>query len=163
MPATYEPIATTTLGSAGSITFSSIGTGYTDLRVVLAAASGSGSVAQVTFNADGGSNYSRTILTGNGTAASSARTTSASLIALNSVNINNSYPSLFTIDIFNYAGSTNKTCLYECNLDFNGSGAVQRGVALWRSTSAINSIELMNSGGVYGTGTTATLYGILKA
>jgi hypothetical protein len=36
MPATYEPIATTTLGgAAATITFSSISSAYTDLRIVL--------------------------------------------------------------------------------------------------------------------------------
>ena len=40
MPATYEPIATTTLGSAATnITFSSIPATYTDLRLVLVARS----------------------------------------------------------------------------------------------------------------------------
>jgi hypothetical protein len=36
MPATYEPIATTTLGTAAAfITFSSIPATYTDLRLVI--------------------------------------------------------------------------------------------------------------------------------
>jgi hypothetical protein len=35
MTATYEKIATTTLGSAANITFSSISSAYTDLVIIL--------------------------------------------------------------------------------------------------------------------------------
>jgi hypothetical protein len=66
--------------------------------------------------------------------------------------------------MFSYAGSTFKSCLVERNADFNGSGQVARQVGLWRSTSAITSISLFDPfGNGYGTGTIATLYGILKA
>jgi hypothetical protein len=48
--------------------------------------------------------------------------------------------------------------------DNNGSGGVTRSVGLWRSTSAITSISLFIDGTTtFSTGTTATLYGILKA
>jgi hypothetical protein len=68
-----------------------------------------------------------------------------------------------TLDIFSYAGSTFKTTLYTASGDKNGSGAVERGVALYRSTSAINRVDLFGWTGNLATGTTATLYGIKNA
>ena len=82
MPSTYEPIATTTLGStAATITFSSIPATYTDLRIALVGSlSGGGNYGNLRFNSDSGSNYSVTILRGNGSAASSARQSNATEI-----------------------------------------------------------------------------------
>lgn len=166
MPATYEPIATTTLGSATSpITFSSIPATYTDLRVVLVCTTTSATQdVYMRFNADAGSNYSSTNLSGNGSTATSTRETSTTRIIVNKeAYTNTTIPEMYTIDIFSYAGSTNKTCLMTSSGDNNGSGAVDRNVGLWRSSSAINAIEFRLSAGSYNTGTTATLYGILKA
>ena len=167
MPATYEPIATTTLGSATStITFSSISSAYTDLRVVLVGTSTSAGFVVYRFNGDTATNYSYTELYGDGTSAASQRATSSSRIGLGgsaaAINTSATIPSLYTIDVFNYAGSTNKTTLNTSNGDFNGTGGVERSVGLWRSTSAITAINLV-AGTSFGVGTTATLYGILKA
>lgn len=171
MPATYEPIATTTLGSAAaSITFSSIPNTYTDLRVVFVGKSSAGGGTQenfaVQFNSDTGTNYSRTRLSGDGSAAASARGTSNVALIFTEVLSGSAStpPSLITLDIFSYAGSTNKTVLNTGSCDLNGSGVVAVNVGLWRSTSAITSIKLYDYGGNnLATGTTATLYGILKA
>jgi microcompartment protein CcmK/EutM len=78
MTATYEKIATTTLGSAqASTTFSTISGAYTDLVLIVAGVTTSGTEAvAVQVNGDTGSNYSRTVLLGNGSAASSSRATS---------------------------------------------------------------------------------------
>jgi hypothetical protein len=49
-------------------------------------------------------------------------------------------------------------------IDKNGSGAVWQIVGLWRSTSAITSINFFSStGNNFAIGTTATLYGIKNA
>ena len=163
MPATYEPIATTTLGSATStITFSSISSAYTDLRLVLVSNDGVGGLITVRFNSDTATNYSRTIISGNGTAANTARSTNATSINIGANNAGANLWSLYTIDLFSYAGSTYKTILTTAANDQNGSGTVDRIVALWRSTSAISTITLTD-GSNFATGTTATLYGILKA
>ena len=45
----------------------------------------------------------------------------------------------------------------------NGGGTVERSVGLWRNTAAITSITILLDSGNYAAGTTATLYGILKA
>ena len=77
MPATYEPIATTTLGSAASsITFSSIAGTYTDLRVVFTPQGATAGVsAYLEFNGISTTTYSETYLQGNGTTASSGQVT----------------------------------------------------------------------------------------
>ena len=81
MPATYEPIATTTLASAqSSITFNSF-SGYTDLVLVSNwASANSTAFLNIQFNGDTGNNYSETEIRGDGTSASSARTTSTDRI-----------------------------------------------------------------------------------
>lgn len=164
MPATYEPIATTTLGSAAStITFSSIPATYTDLRLVIIGTTSANADPELTFNSDTGTNYSRTTLGGNGTAADSVRDTSIPYIVNRLVFFTSSTPSWQAFDIFSYAGATNKTVLCEGVSDANGSGGVGRAVGLWRSTAAINTVRLAVSGKTFSSGTTATLYGILKA
>lgn len=162
---TEVAIATTTLGSAASsITFSSIPATYTDLRLVLVgnrSAAGSSDVF-LRFNGDAGTTYSQTILYGDGSAAASARDTSATKINLTYFGVGlTTGLRMYTADIFSYAGSTNKTVLAESNEDANGSGYVGRRVGLWSSTSAINQVGLSLSSGSFATGTTATLYGIL--
>jgi hypothetical protein len=163
--ATYEPIATQTLGTAvTTITFSSIPATYTDLRLVLNVPTTS--VARsvyVRLNSDTGTNYSGTYLQGNGATATSARTTSAAQIEFGNAT-STTLPSLFTADIFSYAGSTFKTLLASAATDRNGTGVTDNRVQLWRSTSAITTILLLlSSTGNFDIGTTATLYGIKAA
>ena len=166
MPATYEKIQSYTLGSAASsIDFTSIGSGYTDLRlVVVGTISNAGYDVVMRFNSDTGSNYSFTYLGGTGSAANSGRGTSTSNIQLNAgAGWSTTIPSMAAIDIFSYAGSTYKTALNLLSNDQNGSGSVNAIVGLWRSTSAITSVSIIGSSTNLQTGTTATLYGILKA
>jgi hypothetical protein len=162
MPATYEPIATTTLGSAAAtITFSSISSAYTDLRLVTVGTSAANGQFRMQFNGDTATNYSRTYLFGTGTSALSGRQTS--LESIRGDTLQTSIPILQSFDIFSYAGSTYKTVLMDLCRDTNGSGQVSRMVGLWQSTSAITSIGLLLSTGNFEIGTTATLYGIKKA
>jgi hypothetical protein len=70
---------------------------------------------------------------------------------------------MLTVDFFNYTGSTNKTMLLTTSMDKNGSGEVNRAVAMYASSSTISSILIRRASGNYIAGTTATLYGILKA
>lgn len=169
MPATYEPIATTTLGSAASsITFSSIPGTYTDLRIVFVGTSvGAASTIAIVFNGDESStNYSITRIDGDGTAASSAR--QSNLAYGRFYDLSNLRPNFYTMDIFSYTASVNKTCLVTNNADANGSGIVRYMVELWRSTATITTIKLdlalaSGAGNNFAIGTTATLYGILKA
>lgn len=165
MPATYEPIATTTLGSAASsITFSSISSAYTDLRLVFIGTSDD--YASIRYNNDSGSNYSFTTLYATGSAAGSNRYSNATEWYPYVPNaMSTTIPSFMTVDIFSYAGSTYKTGLSTTSEDKNGSGFTTQMVGLWRSTAAITRIDILAlyGSGSFLTGTTATLYGILKA
>jgi hypothetical protein len=167
MPTTYEPIATTTLGSAATtITFSSIPATYTDLKVVFVGNSTTGNYRlNGRVNGDTGTNYSATFLRGTGAAAQSARVSSQDMLYLTNNNIITTNLELSIIDIFSYAGSTFKTILCSNNSDQNGSGIVENSVNLWRSTSAITSFSLSPefSTSTFNAGTTATLYGIKNA
>ncbi len=164
MPSTYEPIATTTLGSpSSSITFSSIPSTYTDLIIVTNTqrdATGSGVVGFVAqFNGDTATNYSVTAVLGNGTTAFSGRDnnqTGAFVLTGQDGIWGNSI-----INIMNYSNSTTyKTLLTRINTT-SGNG-VSAYVGLWRSTSAINSVTLTGSASLK-TGSTFTLYGIKAA
>lgn len=163
MPATYEPIATTTLGSAASsITFSSIASTWTDLRLVIVQTT-DGANLGIRFNSDSGSNYSWTRLQGDGASATSARTSNATFGQLNGSGTSGTYSGLAEVDIFSYAGSTYKSVLSKFSNDQNGSGNTAQTVNLWRSTSAITTVYVFAAGGSLQTGTTATLYGIKAA
>jgi hypothetical protein len=162
--ATYEPIATQTLGSAAaSITFSSIAASWTDLRVVIVATADTATRNQITFNSDSGSNYSRTYLFGNGSATSTGTNSNGTLITADAGSISTTIPQLISINLFSYAGSTYKSILWDAANDNNGSGNVYTGVGLWRNTAAITSITLTAGGNNYAIGTKATLYGIKAA
>jgi hypothetical protein len=167
MPATYEPIATTTLGSnAASITFSSISSAYTDLRLVIVhRLATSDGFLDLTFNSDTSALYSATNLNGDGSTASSTRQTGQTKIR-NPFYSYMDWWALSTVDIFSYTGSTNKTCLVTTSADDNLADAyisVIRSVALYRSTSAISSLTFTGINSNILSGTTATLYGILRA
>lgn len=163
--ATYEPIATQTLASAAaSITFSSIAASWTDLRLVFTGTTTTSTNFTIRFNNDSSTNYSWTWVGGTGAAAQSGRFTSQTEYYQN-VGMT-SVPSMNTVDILSYAGSTNKTALVTEDSDKNGSGQLSRAVILWRSTAAINRIDitaLYGSTNTYLAGTTATLYGIKAA
>ena len=150
---TYVPIQAITLSStATSIVFSGIPQTYTDLIVVIDGTVGNN--ISVRFNSDSGANYSMTRIQGNGSTATSARTT-------NSTSIIGSYSAGKQVSIWhfqNYSNSvTNKTILNR------GSGAtdqVEAYVGLWRNTAAVTNIEFITASGNYSSGTTLTLYGI---
>jgi hypothetical protein len=166
MPAgsTYTPIATTTLASAAaSFTFSSIPSTYTDL--VLIATGGTVASGQAIFAQYNGdtTNYSDTVLVGNGSAASSTRA------SVNGVRIigrflgtDGTLNANGILHIMNYSNTTTfKTSINRANNSYGTSASV----TLWRATpAAINSIALIGDGpSNLLAGTTFTLYGIASA
>lgn len=161
---TYTPIATNTLGSAtSSVTFSSISGSYTDLFIVINSGSTtSGQDIRCRFNGDSGSNYSFTHLTGNGTAASSGGATNQTFMPLDyNGYLSGSIATTTIINCMNYSNSTTyKTTLGRFNTAAFGTDMA---VGLWRSTSAITSIEFLTSASTFLSGSTFTLYGIAAA
>lgn len=156
-------IASQTLGSAASsITFSSIPATYTDLRLVLVNTTTASVIPSLRINGNTTSVYSNTNLGGDGSSAFSGRNTNTTeLFFADATSTSTTIPVLFTIDIFSYAGSTNKTMLSTASGDLNGSGVVERNVGLCRLTAAITSVELRARSTTWAAGTVATLYGIL--
>jgi hypothetical protein len=165
MPKTYEPIATQTLGSAAaSVTFSSITGSYTDLVLIINGSVTSGNPSVwMRFNSDSGSNYSFTRLTGNGTSALSSREVSQTKGNIASAfGMTTTYETNLVVQIMNYSNTTtNKTTLARANTPSLGT---ESSVNLYRSTSAITAIEILNSSATnFSTGSTFSLYGIKAA
>jgi len=158
--ATYEPIATNTLGSAASsVTFSSISGSYTDLIIIQDSQSSAGGYTQITFNSDTGSNYSNTQFYAGSGAAGTSRTTGLTYMQTGYNTASSQVGHIY--QIMNYSNSTTyKTALTRWNDTADTVGA---SVGLWRSTSAITSITLTQASGNYSTGSTFTLYGIAAA
>lgn len=167
MATTYEPIATTTLGSAtSSYTFSSIPSTYTDLVLVASLNGSTGTAIKVQFNSDTGTNYSLTRLVGDGlNTISSSQTNSTSIIyGYNGVPTTSNEFAPVIMNIQNYANTTTyKTMLSRFNNANSTSGSTDAIVGLWRSTSAITSVTVATNSGTFSTGSTFTLYGIKAA
>jgi len=162
MPKTYEPIATTTLGSsASSVTFSSIASTYTDLILVTqhTCATGSNNQLAIRPNSDSSYLYSRTFLSGDGSSASSARYDGEQAIFPSYVG-NNTDLTNTTNHFFNYSNTSYyKTILSRTN----AANYPREQVNLWRSTAAISSLYIYPYSGTFATGSIFTLYGIKAA
>ena len=164
MPSTYEPIATTTLGSAtASVTFSSISSAYTDL-VLVVTANVTGAAVEIQVgngSIDTGSNYSRTLIYGDGSSAASIRDSNQTKTYA-TVGDTTSNFGVARINFFNYSNtSVYKTLLIRSD---NAPGATVATVSLWRSTSAINTIKITGvSAANMAAGSTFTIYGIKAA
>ena len=169
MPATYEPISTTTLGSAASsVTFSSIPGTYTDLILVVNGSSTAGTGSRLRIgngSVDTGSNYSFTFLEGTGSGTNTYLNSNATYIQMNNYSQFAPSPTYNTteiVQIMNYANTTTyKTVMNRSNLAQTGVSAM---VGLWRSTSAVNILTYYCSNATtFEAGFTASLYGIKAA
>ena len=167
MPTTYDVVQSYTLGSGTkTISFTSIPTTYTDLRLVFSGTcddTGNDYLA-MRFNDDSGANYWDRALQGDGTSATSGRSQD-NFIFIGRRTMVSTEPELHTVDIFSYANSSYKNCLTTSSMDHNSFGRVVYTSNLWYSTDAINKITLTtpNIGRNFAAGSTATLYGIKNA
>ena len=157
---TFTPIATTTLGSSQtSVTLSSIPSTYTDLVLVSSILSSNDAI-RIYFNGDTTSTYSYTYVTGDGTSATSGRSTTAKIVYGIGQNTTTA-PFTVIANIQNYANTTTyKTAVIRGSSSSYWSMA---SVGLWRSTSAINSITVIIDANNLLSGSTFTLWGILNA
>jgi hypothetical protein len=153
---TYTPIQSyTASGSSTTISFTSIPSTYTDLILQYTAAN-AGTYFLIRYNNDSATNYSFTSVYGDGSSAASTRGSSQdSLFGRGTANSTNQ------MHIQNYSNTTTyKTAL----MSERDAGAVaQSKVCLWRSTSAINRVDLISGSGNITAGGIFTLYGIAAA
>jgi hypothetical protein len=168
MPAgtTYEPIATYTVSSAqASYTFSSISGSYTDLVLIInGAMSTTDSSVYLDVNGNASAVYSTTSVKGNGSTATSSRTTSNTFgMVLSSFAGYTTSQFIAICNLQNYSNTTTyKTLVGRWN---QSDEAATTNVSLWRNTNAITSITIKNNGSPdnFIAGTTFTLYGIASA
>ncbi len=151
-----------------SVAFSSIPSGYTDLKLVISARGDAGAISRsvyVTFNGSSTS-YADIYLQGDGSAASSGSNSgggtkiyagecTASTATSNTFGNQEMY-------ISNYTGSTNKSAATDAVAETNATTQYMSLVAgLWSNTAAITSITLVPGTGSFATNSTFTLYGVL--
>lgn len=168
MAVTYTPIATTTLSSANTVTFSSIPTTYTDLMLVMVVRGSRASTSDTLFvraNADSANNYSATYIRGDGGAVSSTRVSNVSAYYVGEIIASTGSSGQFSTVIAqfqNYSNSTtNKTLISRHGYP---SAQVEAWVSMWRSTSAITSLEIRGANTAnLESGSTFTLFGIKAA
>lgn len=165
MTATYDAIASATLTSDTTVTFTSIPQTYTDLILVF-----KGSVnndywsAVARFNGDTGNNYSSTFIRNDAGSANTSRTSNAGYLTFGgtygwrSSNLNASA----VLHIMNYSNATtNKSTISRTGSE-RGTDIV---VGLWRDTNPIDEISIYSSASGGGTsnlknGSIVSLYGI---
>lgn len=170
MPATFDCIATTTLSSSASdIVFSNIPQTFTDLMFIF---TGQGSASSnvdcnMRFNGDSSALYSYMRIYSGGSTVNADRgngTNSWGAVAyIGGSNTPNMFAST-QINIFNYSStSANKSSLCQWNSAGTSDNYSLINAGLYRSTSAITSIQIFPQSGSLVAGTTAQLYGIKAA
>lgn len=163
MASTYEPIASTTLGSASSsLSLSSLPSTFTDLRFVIRGYASTGVGTHFRLNGDTGSNYSLTNV-GGYTSTYSGRQSNYARGDLYWYSYwpSSGAPAILIVDLMSYA-NTNifKTALTQYSLP---GTETTRSVHLWRSTAAVNEFTLFTFSSTLGAGTSIDLYGIKAA
>lgn len=174
MPNTYIKIETITVGSGGvsSVTFSSIPATYTDLIIKASVRTNNNAVfdtAQVRFNSDSGTNYSRLFLLGDGSATQTFRASANNAYfpsyAFSGANATANTFSNTEFYIPNYRSANQKSISVDAVSENNATAGYDGlHAGLWSGTAAITSINIAPSSGTlllqY---STFTLYGISNA
>lgn len=161
MPNTYTEIARINGdGSATTITFSSIPSTYTDLVLVANIFTTANANQVLRVNGDSGSNYSTTVLYGNGTSALSTRSSNNNAMTFQTdLFATSTIPATTVFNFMNYANTnTFKTVISRSN---KANQSTETHVNLWRNTAAITSITI--SGATFTSDATFSLYGIANA
>lgn len=176
MANTYTLISSNVLtGTAAFVAFSSIPSTYTDLVLRCSTRdddSVNGSTILVTFNGDGTSTYSETVMYGTGAAAASTRATNGTkigqtgyLVGDSAVNTANTFGS-FEIYIPNYTVSQTKV-LSAISVEESNSASTKTFISglagQWRVNTAINNISIGMGSNYFVAGSSFYLYGIKNA
>ena len=158
---TYVALDKVTVGTAtNQITFTSIPSTYTDLKIVVNGSFATEDYIVMQLNGDTSTNYSETTLRGNGSSAASGYATSRAFTALESLGAGANERFMNQINIMNYANTTTyKTILTRSD---NASRVTSATVSLWRKTpEAVTSVKLYGLLGYnFNVGSTFSLYGI---
>lgn len=155
-------------GSSNTVTFSNIPQIYQDLFLVAYARSAYANTSDIMYillNNDSTALYSNTLLTGDGTSATSARESSVSYMRQGyGIPAATATASIFgsnNFHLLNYANtSTYKTGLWRSAADRNGAGTTILSANLYRSTSAITRLDVIATNGNFTSGSTFELFGI---
>ena len=166
----FESIATVTANTTGTVTFSNIPTTYQHLQLrTIGRGTQSGNYTNMNLrvgngSVDTGSNYTYHRLFGNGSSvtADGAANQTAGLFGITGSSAGANTFMVNLIDIVDYANTNKfKTIRNLKGYDNNGSGEIFLESYLWRSTSAITTIELTLGGGqTLNTNSHFALYGI---
>lgn len=164
MAVTYEPITTNTLVTAvPTVTFNTISSAYTDLVLIINAATGVNDIDMyIQVNSDTGSNYSWTRFVGTGSTWVASKASNSTLgYRVGNMSGSNVGQNNAVVHFQNYANTAAyKSILARGN---NPANLVEFFVGLWRSTSAITSMDIKTQSGNFSVGSTFTLYGIKAA
>lgn len=154
-------LATTTLASnATTITFSSIASGYRDLRLVILAGTDANTGFGIRVNGDSSASYAYVGMRGNGSGTASPSSTTATYMNIGNETYSNSIQLLYTVDFLDaFATDKHKTVLSRGG---NAATATEAHANRWPSTSAITSITVFPLSGNATTGSTFSLYGIVS-
>ena len=161
---TYDLIASSVItSSTANVTFSSIGSGYRDLVLVVNARPVNNDVGlRLRVNSDTGSNYPYVTMYGDGSTAASTTATATSItlgVGLASPNTANT---LAVAQFLDYSATDkHKTILGRTNIPTGTYPGVTADAYRWASTSAITAIEVYFGSGNISSGT-FYLYGIVS-
>ena len=177
MAATYEVIEAKTFSAVTSVTFSSIPQTYTDLVLIVSASAYYASPTYLTGgvrvgngSVDTGSNYGGVYVywDGNGTTGSSrsGSDTSIKYIDITGTPTDTGARGMWILDFNNYSNTTVYKSAMQRNIATQTSNTTDNArfaIQTWKSTSAINTIQILNVDGTNFYSSTATLYGIKAA
>jgi len=161
--------------SVESITFDQIPDRYEDLILTMSVKINNSGHIPIRFNNDSGSNYSSTVLYGDGATVGSSRYTSAAWLFVGARGGISYQSNIYTPKICNILSYSNPN-IYKSSLisvsqgngAYQSQGEITESVALWRNTDIINSITLLANTGTSPPGTvryidpgsTFTLWGV---
>lgn len=157
-------------GTTASVTFSSISSAYRSLRLSVVCRTDAATLASalnIQFNSDTGANYHYQTIAAQQTSLSGAEginQTSIPVREMPGTTAGANHPTIFSIDIPWYAGTTFYKAI-TAQASWN-NGAASGAVTIWntgghwRNTAAINAIKLQPASGSFITGSSFALYGL---
>jgi hypothetical protein len=167
----YDLLETQVLtSSASSVTFTGLGS-YSDykhlqIRIVSrnSKAATTNEAVILQLNGDTGSNYSRHILSANGSSVSSSGATAQTFILVGDQPSNNSTANAFyghVVDILDFSSSSKNTTVRALGGGHATQSRIQLSSGLWMNTDSVTSITLSVFGGDnHVTGSRFSLYGV---